>query len=237
MGKNTTIDGAYITDKAIFYSFVLVYFVGVRWSISATVNPYTNDKVRRLTRDYLDFVCGDDEWLKRQVIDASKDQSRASIRAIIRRKFRSLFHTKRMKSLQVPDELEGQDVTFSQEYFDMLRQELSMIKREINMANEETEVEVNEEVVTQPPQVSVENTARQSDSQPTNSADEAAAPVTVNFFIPSGVDASELTLDNYRELTGKRFRMTKEQKTRGVNRTEAFEESKQLAIKLANGGN
>ena len=34
----------------------------------------------------------------------------------------------------------------------------------------------------------------------------------------------ELTLENYKELTGKRFRMTKEQKKRGLSRLAAFNE-------------
>lgn len=33
-----------------------------------------------------------------------------------------------------------------------------------------------------------------------------------------------ITLKNYSEITGKRFRMTKDQKERGLNRQEAFEE-------------
>lgn len=55
--------------------------------------------------------------------------------------------------------------------------------------------------------------------------------VTVNFFIPEGMNPETLTLKNYRELTSKRFRMTKDQKeVRGLNRETAFVESKALAI-------
>ncbi len=55
--------------------------------------------------------------------------------------------------------------------------------------------------------------------------------VTVNFFIPENVDPNSLTLENYREVTGKRFRMTKDQaKVRGLSREDAFVESKALAI-------
>jgi len=55
--------------------------------------------------------------------------------------------------------------------------------------------------------------------------------VTVNFFVPEGVNPESLTLENYREVTGKRFRMTKDQKeVRGLNRETAFVESKALAI-------
>jgi len=55
--------------------------------------------------------------------------------------------------------------------------------------------------------------------------------VTVNFFIPEGVNLETLTLANYREVTGKRFRMTKDQaKVRNLTRETAFVESKALAI-------
>ena len=55
--------------------------------------------------------------------------------------------------------------------------------------------------------------------------------VTVNFFIPEGANAEDLTLENYREVTGKRFRMTKDQRrVREMSREDAFAESKALAI-------
>lgn len=55
--------------------------------------------------------------------------------------------------------------------------------------------------------------------------------VTVNFFIPEGVNPADLTLDNYRELTGKRFRKTKDQEVvRSLTREQAFVESKALAV-------
>lgn len=55
--------------------------------------------------------------------------------------------------------------------------------------------------------------------------------VVVNFFLPDGVDVDNLTIDNYREVTGKRFRMTNDQaKVRKLTREESFTESKALAI-------
>ena len=67
-------------------------------------------------------------------------------------------------------------------------------------------------------------------SQPAVSA-TTSSRVTVNFFIPEGVDPIDLTLENYHEVTTKRFRMTKDQfVTRGLSRKEAFVESKALAI-------
>ena len=72
-------------------------------------------------------------------------------------------------------------------------------------------------------------------NQPTVSNNESTSNnsdrVTVNFMIPEGVSPESLTFDNYREKTGKRFRMTKDQfKVRGMSREEAFEESKSLAV-------
>lgn len=52
-----------------------------------------------------------------------------------------------------------------------------------------------------------------------------------NFIIPPGMNPGDITLDNYREVTGHRFRMTKDQKdVRSLNRTDAFDESKAIAV-------
>ena len=64
-----------------------------------------------------------------------------------------------------------------------------------------------------------------------NAGTDTDSQVTVNFFVPEGVDPESLTLENYREITTKRFRMTKDQaKVRSLTREEAFAESKALAI-------
>ncbi len=81
-----------------------------------------------------------------------------------------------------------------------------------------------------------ENATAQETAEVSQSADRSvnastSSRVTVNFFIPEGVDPANLTLENYREVTTKRFRMTKDQfVTRGLSRKEAFVESKALAI-------
>lgn len=80
-----------------------------------------------------------------------------------------------------------------------------------------------------------ENATATEEAQPSTErsteTDVSNSRVTVNFFIPEGVNAEDLTLENYRTVTGKRFRMTKDQtKVRGLARDVAFEESKALAI-------
>jgi hypothetical protein len=57
-----------------------------------------------------------------------------------------------------------------------------------------------------------------------------------NLSVPEGVQVSELTLDNFKEKMGRRFRMTKEQKGRGLDRQQAFEEFKNQ-LDVINGGN
>tara|TARA_R100000458_G_C8252259_1_gene228965 strand:+ start:1080 stop:1295 length:216 start_codon:yes stop_codon:yes gene_type:complete len=43
--------------------------------------------------------------------------------------------------------------------------------------------------------------------------------------LEEGIDDEEsISLEEYKEKTGKRFRMTKEQKSRGLSREEAFKE-------------
>lgn len=66
--------------------------------------------------------------------------------------------------------------------------------------------------------------------------ENTGSSVTVNFFVPASVSVDDLTLDNYRELTGKRFRMTKDQRViRDLTREQAFAESKALAITQVEG--
>lgn len=216
MTKQHAIEGAHITDKAKFYGYIMVSVLGLRWSIKSTIGAMLNQEMNAIVREYLVHTCGEDEWLKRQVLDMTRDQTRNSLRPEIKQTFPSLFHKRRMKPLQVPAELAEQDVVFDMDYINLLRSQVTLIKRGINM-NENAIAETGE--------------ARPSEVQATTES----APVTVNFFLPAGVDAAELNLDNYRERTGKRFRMTKEQKSRGITRAEAFEESRTLAVNLSNG--
>lgn len=78
-----------------------------------------------------------------------------------------------------------------------------------------------------------EATQAADSSQP---IDRKPRKAKVNFIIPPGIDPAMLTLENYREVTNARFRMTKDQKdVRGLSREEAFAESKALAISQLGG--
>jgi hypothetical protein len=75
------------------------------------------------------------------------------------------------------------------------------------------------------------STVATSSPTTTRSVTRSTSRVTVNFVLPEGVDPNTITLDNYRKVTGKRFRKTKDQEVvRGLTREEAFVESKALAV-------
>ena len=72
----------------------------------------------------------------------------------------------------------------------------------------------------------VEAEVAQASSAPTSSG-----PLATNFIIPPGMNPDDITLENYRKVTGHRFRMTKDQKeVRSLNREDAFVESKAVAV-------
>jgi len=219
---NTSLEAAYITPRAIFYGYIMVSVIGIRWNIKSKVNAMLNDGLNNIVREYLVHTCQDDEWLKRQVLDVARDSTPSNLREIIRHELPTMFKKRRLKPLHVPDELEGEEVVFIPEFIYQLKDRVTSIKREIAMNEAENAL--------------AEDAVEGEDRTPNVQA--SVEPVVVNFFIPQGVDAGELTLENYRELTGKRFRMTKDQKdVRGLSRAAAFDESRTKAMSLANGGN
>lgn len=218
--KNTSLDAAYITQKAIFYGYVMVSVIGCRWNIRTSVSSMNNPDLNEVVREYLMHTCGTDEWLKRQVLDTARDQTQRSLRPIVKHEFPSMFNKLRLKPLQVPEELKEEDVVFDLEFVNQLKDRVTSIKREITMNEVENAL--------------VEDAASGSSSPAVEQT--SSEVVVVNFFIPQGVDATELTLDNYRELTGKRYRMTKDQKdVRGLSRAAAFDESRIKAMEQNNG--
>lgn len=220
MRGNTSLEAAYITQKAIFYGYVMVSIIGIRWNIKAKVNAMRNDNLNQIVREYLNHTCKDDDWLKRQVLDVARDSTPNNLRNIIRHELPTMFKKRRLKPLHVPEELQGEDMIFDLEFINQLKERVTSIKRELAM--NEVENAIAEDVV--------EGENRPSIDQSSNEA------VVVNFFIPQGVDATELTLENYRELTGKRYRMTKDQKdVRSLSRAAAFEESRTKAMEQNNG--
>lgn len=200
--------GALVKPVAVFYGYVLGYVIGVRWNLSPT-GGMGNPKMGLVVRKYLDHTCGADQWARLPILDVIRDRGRNAIRELAEDEFPSLFGVKgRQRPLQIPDELKGQDIKFDLDLITQLKDEVASIKKEIAMSTESTN-EVTEEGV---------DTAPSTQKKATT------------IVVPPGVDVNSLTLDNFRQLTGKRFRMTKEQRAREqagqLTREQALEEFK-----------
>lgn len=208
MRRRSYLLDAYIKPPAVFYGFILGYYIGIKWNLAPN-GGMGNPKLLELTRAYLTYVCGNDEWAKRQVLDVIRDKSRNEMRDAAVAEFPSLFPKGRQRPLQIPDELKGQEIKFDLDFIQRMKDRVDEIKQEIAMSEETNEVV---------------------------SSTPVAPKRTTTVVIPEGVDVNSLTLDNFQQLTGKRFRMTKEQSLRAeagtLTRAQALEEfKKELANK------
>jgi len=199
---------------AQFHAYVLGSVIGVRWGKINPTSGMGNTEIYGIVREYLELAVGEDkqEWDKIKVLDAMRYKTAAAIKNAARRAFPSLFpRRKRARPLAVPTELEDENVFFDPKRIETWRERIKQIKQEQTM---------NEDAILQ------------DDVSPTVSSTESTGSnrVTVNFYIPEGMNPENLTVDNYREVTGKRYRMTKDQKGRGLTRELAFAESKALAV-------
>ena len=204
-----------ITLTAWFHAYVLCGVIGVRWGKHGVYYANSNQALREVLVEYLTYACEDDEWMKGRVLEAMRYKTTTSIKAQVRDLFPSLLpRNKRARPTDVPTELKDKDINFNHDRLEQWKERVKVIKKEIAMS---------ENVVTQ------EAVEAVTDSDSVNA--DANNRVTVNFFIPKGMDPATLTLENYRQLTTKRFRMTKNQaQVRGLNREQAFAESKALAV-------
>lgn len=211
-----------IKPVAWFHAYVLCSVIGIRRGKFTPISAYknTNPGMDQILDEYLDYACGEDQWTKGRILEAMRFKTGTAIKADARIAFPSLFpRNKKARPLDVPDELSKENVSFDIKRIEQWRQRVKAIKKEIIIMNENAVVEE----ATQDNQPSVGS----SDKVTSGSNNR----VTVNFFIPEGVDPNSLTLENYRKLTSHRYRMTKDQaKVRGLTREVAFIESKALAI-------
>jgi hypothetical protein len=203
---------ATVTPWAQFHAYVLGNVIGIRWGKVTQHTGMGNDALFSIAKEYLEYAAGDDEWRKLTILNAMRDKSAASIRDDARYIFPSLFpRHRKARALAVPDEISNEEVSFDPTKIETWKEQVREIKKEIAMSEDVLEQDVTE------------------DGSEATKTGTTNSRVTVNFYVPNGVDLADLTLDNYRELTNKRYRMTKEQKARNLSREAAFEESKALA--------
>lgn len=206
-----------LTDKVWFHAYIVASVIGIRWGKFTPTSANSNRDINDILREYLAFACEDDEWTKGRILEAIRGETATSVKSIVRGLFPSLFpRNKRARPLQVPEKLEGEQVNFDLDKIEAWKERVKAIKKEITMSENTTETEATE------------NGSQSIDRKPRKAK--------VNFIIPPGIDPATITLENYREITKARFRMTKDQKdVRGLSREEAFQESKALAISQLGG--
>ena len=167
------------------------------------------------------------EWKKYRVLDAFRHLSGTAVKKETKKAFPSLFPKhRRALPLQVPEELkDNDDVRFDLKFIHRLRDRVVEYKQELAM-NEQV---MNEQADGDRVSPQFRDTAEALTLE-TPTETKAATPSKLNFLTPKGVDISALTVENYREVTGHRYRMTKDQTARKLTRADAFAESKALAL-------
>lgn len=207
-----------ITPWAQFHAYVLGSVIGIRWGKIDSKSGMGNDQLYGIVREYLTYATGDNEWKKLGILNAMRYKSAAAIKDDARSAFPSIFpRHRKARPLGVPDEVE-EEVNFDPDKIEAWKERVREIKKEVAMS--ENALETTEDTGT---------------TNTNASGGRSNTRVTVNFHIPEGVNPEELTLENYREVTQKRYRMTKDQKERGLSREDAFAESKALAVSQLGG--
>lgn len=205
----------HITDEALFYGFILSCHINIRWQLGNN-GGMSNPKLFDIVREYLDFVCVD-EWSKRPVLDVARE-SKTDVRKRAKQLFPSLFHKVRQKPLQVPEELVSQNIPFDIDFFNNLRDRTTSIKREVTTMNMNDNDPQSPFAANNTKTVNTTNTEETNNFMPTENSSDA--------YVINGIEIN--SPDAYRQATGKRFRMTKEQKSRfdsgTLTRAEAFNE-------------
>jgi len=198
---------------AQFYAYILGCIINVQWNLNVIKDSARTDIIRR----YLIHVCGEDEWAKKNILDAISNKTRKTIKGDTRDRLPSLFVKRKAYPLFVPKELTTPPI-FDLQIIEQLKIEMKLIK----LKEQEKIMNDNENIIkTILPTEITEATKIVSVEE-----DSPNAP-SVQLVLKDGKTVEDLTLANYREITGRRFRMTKEQKlVHKLTREQAFEEFK-----------
>lgn len=217
-----------VTLLTQFHAYILCSVIGIRWGritpTSGTANPILGPLVKQYCK--FAFPKKEDQHQIRRMLDVMRFKSGSAIKKETREAFPSLFpKNKKALSLRVPDELEDQEVNFDLSLIEKLRNKVREYKREITMSDNEVSLAKEDT----PRVASTSGRNKLPAPPPKDKVDVSPKTTKVNFATPDGVDLSTVTLENYKEKTGARYRMSKDQKARGLTREVAFEESKALA--------
>jgi len=161
------------------------YVLGGFVGIQWNVNTMQTPILNQVVRDYLFHVYDTDEWKKLKVLDAIRDRSRNQIKDVAKHRLPSLFVGRAAWPLALPKE--APNAKFDIEFIYRLKHTVDELKQK---------------------ETAMEEQQKNPESQTQTS------PKAPRFHLPAGVTPEQLTTENFRTLTGRRFRVTTEQQNR-----------------------
>lgn len=190
----------------IWHAYVVRGFGEFAYNVHSMVDSEASALLRRYLHAAFDGNMG--SWDIMKVLDLMRDERRGAVRNLARSTFPSIFDKKRPKyPLKKPTEFEVTD-----EQLELAR----------NFRNEWREIRANRK-------------PQGEEMSATGNTELAGVMVTLTrtnedkTVVPIQVDAGELTLDNFQEKTGKRFRMTKDQVQRFFGGSKVMDVAPDLA--------
>lgn len=160
------------------------YVLGGFINVQWNIDTMQTQVLSQIVRDYLFHIYDTDEWKKLKVLDALRDKSRNQIKEVAKHKLPSLFSVRAAWPLALPKE--APNAKFDIEFIYRLKHRVDELKKK------ETAME----------------------EQQKNTEAQTQTPKAPRFHLPAGVTAEQLTTENFRTLTGRRFRVTTEQQNR-----------------------
>ena len=210
-----------VTLLTQWHAYIICSVIGIRCGRIMPTSGTAHPVLGPIMKEYLCFAFPEEDqgWEQRKVMDAFRNLSGVAVKKETKKAFPSLFpKNRKAMPLGVPEELkDGEDVRFDLNFINRLREKVKLYKQELAM-NEQTDGDATEA------------TALEAPTTEATSKKKTSAPTKINFLTPKGIDVNTLTVENYREVTGHRYRKTKDQTERKLTREQAFEESKALAL-------
>lgn len=160
------------------------YVLGGFIGVQWNIDTMQTQVLNQIVRDYLFHIYDTNEWKKLKVLDAVRDKSRNQIKEVAKHKLPSLFSARAAWPLALPKE--APNAKFDIEFIYRLKHRVDELKQK------ETAME----------------------EQQNNTEAQTQTPKAPRFHLPTGVTPEQLTTENFRTLTGRRFRVTTEQQNR-----------------------
>lgn len=161
------------------------YVLGGFINVQWNIETMMNDPLKQVVKDYLNHLYPAEEYKKLGVLDAIRDRSRNQIKDVAKHRLPSMFVGRAAWPLMLPKE--APSAKFDIEFIYRLKHTVDELKQK---------------------ETAMEEQQKNPESQTQTS------PKAPRFHLPAGVTPEQLTTENFRTLTGRRFRVTTEQQNR-----------------------